>query len=187
MEAILASNEVKDNQKPSITKETAAIPVGTAFEDVDWTLYFTAEDSVDGVLDPSTATVEVLDGFDLNTVGIYEGDNSVKIHISDLSGNEETSRLKVVVYNPDNTEAPVITVKAELPTIAVDTDSAGINWNDFIDSAVDADGLDISGNISADLSELDTTTAGTYNVVLTATDYAGNTESATLEVTVAAE
>lgn len=187
MEAILASNEVKDNQKPSITKETAAIPVGTAFEDVDWTLYFTAEDSVDGVLDPSTATVEVLDGFDLNTVGIYEGDSSVKIHISDLSGNEETSRLKVVVYNPDNTEAPVITVKAELPTIAVDTDSAGINWNDFIDSAVDADGLDISGNISADLSELDTTTAGTYNVVLTATDYAGNTESATLEVTVAAE
>lgn len=187
MEAILASNEVKDNQKPSITKETAAIPVGTAFEDVDWTLYFTAEDSVDGVLDPSTATIEVLDGFDLNTVGIYEGDSSVKIHISDLSGNEETSRLKVVVYNPDNTEAPVITAKAELPTIAVDTDSAGINWNDFIDSAVDADGLDISGNISADLSELDTTTAGTYNVVLTVTDYAGNTESATLEVTVAAE
>ncbi len=187
MEAILASNEVKDNQKPSITKETAAIPVGTAFEDVDWTLYFTAEDSVDGVLDPSTATIEVLDGFDLNTVGIYEGDSSVKIHISDLSGNEETSRLKVVVYNPDNTEAPVITAKAELPAIAVDTDSAGINWNDFIDSAVDADGLDISGNISADLSELDTTTAGTYNVVLTVTDYAGNTESATLEVTVAAE
>ena len=72
----------------------------------------------------------------------------MKIHISDLSGNEETSRLKVVVYNPDNTEAPVITVKAELPTIAVDTDSAGINWNDFIESAVDADGLDISGNIS---------------------------------------
>lgn len=187
MEAILASNEVKDNQKPSITKETAAIPVGTAFEDVDWTLYFTAEDSVDGVLDPSTATIEVLDGFDLNTVGIYEGDSSVKIHISDLSGNEETSRLKVVVYNPDNTEAPVITAKAELLAIAVDTDSAGINWNDFIDSAVDADGLDISGNISADLSELDTTTAGTYSVVLTVTDYAGNTESATLEVTVAAE
>lgn len=187
MEAILASNEVKDNQKPSITKETAAIPVGTAFEDVDWTLYFTAEDSVDGVLDPSTATIEVLDGFDLNTVGIYEGDSSVKIHISDLSGNEETSRLKVVVYNPDNTAAPVITVKAELPTIAVDADSAGINWNDFIDSAVDADGLDISDSISADLSELDTTTAGTYNVVLTVTDYAGNTASATLEVTVAAE
>lgn len=188
METILAGSEIKDNQKPVITTETAAIPTGTAFEDVDWTQYFAAEDSVDGVLDSATATIEATDGFDLNTVGVYEGDSSVKIHISDLSGNEETAGLKVVVYNPGNTAEPVITPKAELPVVAVDTDSSGISWgSDFIDSAVDADGLDISESISADLSELDTTTAGTYSVVITATDYAGNSVSVTLEITVAAE
>lgn len=187
----LASDTIHDNQKPSIKKETVVLPVGTKYEDVDWTQYFTAEDSVDGVLDPATATFEDMTGGsfqeNLNTVGIYEGDSSVKIHIKDSSGNEETSRFKVVVYNPDNTKEPSITPKAELPTVAVDTDASGINWKDFVDSATDADGLDVKDSITADLSELDTTTAGTYNVEITVTDYAGNTGSVTLEVTVAAE
>lgn len=186
----LASDTIHDNQKPSITKQTVVLPVGTKYEDVDWTQYFTAEDSVDGVLDPATATFEDMTGGsfqdNLNTVGVYEGDNSVKIHISDSSGNEETSRFKVVVYNPDNTEAPVITPKDELPTVTLDTDASGIDWKSFIESATDADGLDVKDSISADLSELDTTTAGTYNVEITVTDYAGNTSSTTLEVTVAA-
>ena len=187
----LASDSIHDNQKPSITKETVAVPVGTKYEDIDWTQYFTAEDSVDGVLDPASATFEDMTGGKfqehLDTVGMYEGDESVKIHISDSSGNEETSRFKVVVYNPDNKEAPVITPVAELPTVKVDTDASSIDWKTYVDTAVDADGIDVKDSITADLSELDTTTAGTYNVVITVTDYAGNTGSATLEVTVAAE
>lgn len=186
----LASDSIHDNQKPSITKETVTVPVGTKYEDIDWTQYFTAEDSVDGVLDPASATFEDMTGGkfqeSLDTVGIYEGDSSVKIHISDSSGNEETSRFKVVVYNPDNTEAPVITPKAEPDTVAVDTDASTIDWKNFLESAVDADGLDVMDSVTADLSELDTTTAGTYNVEVTVTDYAGNTSSITLEVTVAA-
>ncbi len=51
---------------------------------------------------------------------------------------------------------------------------------------MDADGLDVSSKLTADLSELDTTTAGTYTVVLTATDYAGNTGSASIMVEVVA-
>lgn len=187
----LASDTVHDNQKPKITKETVAVPVGTKYEDIKWTDYFTAEDGLDGVLDPASATFEDMTGGkfqeNLDKVGIYEGDSSVKIHIKDSSGNEETSRFKVVVYNPDNTAAPVITPKADLPTVKVDTDASSINWKDYIDSAVDADGLDVKDSVTADLSELDTTTAGTYNVVLTVTDYVGNTGSETLEVTVAAE
>ncbi|MCM1190482.1 MAG: hypothetical protein NC541_14455 [bacterium] len=187
----LASDAIHDNQKPSITKETVVVPVGTKYEDIDWTQYFTAEDSVDGVLDPASATFEDMTGGSfqdsLNTVGIYEGDSSVKIHISDSSGNEETSRFKVVVYNPDNTAAPVITPKAELDTVKVDTDASSIDWKNYIDTAVDADGLDVKDSVTADLSELDTTTAGTYNVAVTVTDYAGNTSSVTLEITVAAE
>ncbi len=187
----LASDTVHDNQKPSINKETVKVPVGTAYEDIDWTQYFTAEDSVDGVLDNATATFEDMTGGkfqeSLNTVGIYEGDASVKIHISDKSGNEETSRFKVVVYDPENKTAPTITAKAELPVIAVDADVTAINWsNDYIESAVDADGLDIKENITADVSGLLVDTAGTYEVVITATDYAGNTATLTLNVTVAA-
>ncbi|MCM1027971.1 MAG: DUF5011 domain-containing protein, partial [Roseburia sp.] len=187
----LASDTIHDNQKPSITKETVIVPVGTKYEDIDWTQYFTAEDSVDGVLDPASATFEDMTGGsfqdNLNTVGIYEGDSSVKIHISDASGNEETSRFKVVVYNPNNTEAPVITPKEELDTVKVDTDASTIDWKNYIESAVDADGLDVKDSVTADLSELDTTTAGTYNVAVSVTDYAGNTSSVTLEIKVAAE
>ena len=51
---------------------------------------------------------------------------------------------------------------------------------------MDADGLDVSGNVTADLSQLDTTTPGTYEVVLTVTDYVGNEGTVTLNVTVAA-
>ena len=190
MEAILASNDVKDNQKPSIEKKLAPVSVGSKFDEVDWTQFFTAEDAVDGVLDPSTATIELEkseDGkeiLDLDTVGLYE--KAVKIAIKDAAGNEETGRLNVAVYNPDNTAEPVITAKAELPTVTVDTDASGINWKDFIESAVDADGIDISESITADLSNLDTTKAGDYDVDLTATDYVGNTTTATITVTVAA-
>lgn len=182
MEAILASNEVKDNQKPSITKLDAAVPVGSKFDEIDWSQWFTAEDSVDGILDPATAKLEAQDNLDLTKVGYYE--KGTKIYISDKSGNEETGRLNVYVYNPNNTTAPTITAKAELPTVTVDMDASSINWKDFVESAVDADGLNVADNIKADLSELDTTKAGTYKVKLTAADYVGNEGSVEIQVTV---
>lgn len=181
-QAILATDEVHDNRAPSVNGDTAVLEAGTA--DVDWTTYFTAEDSVDGVLDMANATIEVSEELDLATAGKY--DNAVTAKISDAAGNEASKKIAVVVYNPDNTEAPVVTAKAELPEIALDTDSSSINWKDYIESAVDADGIDVSGNIAADLSELDTTTPGSYNVVLTVTDYAGNEGTVTVEVTVKA-
>ena len=35
----------------------------------------------------------------------------------------------------------------------MDTDTTTINWKDYIASAVDADGIDVSGTVAADLSE----------------------------------
>ena len=82
----------------------------------------------------------------------------------------------------------MITAVEELPAIAVDTDASTITWKGtYIASAVDADGLDVSDNIEADLSQLDTTTPGTYEVVITVKDYAGNESTATLNVTVESE
>ena len=106
---------------------------------------------------------------------------------SDAAGNKGEKKIKVIIYNPDNTTAPTVTAKAELPTVKVDTDTSTISWKDYIESAVDADGLDVKETVTADLSELDTTTPGTYNVALTVTDYAGNTGSVTVAVTVTAE
>lgn len=186
MEAVLASDEIKDNQAPSISEVTkVVVPAGTALEDIDFTQYFQATDAVDGELDMANATYTTTDDLDLNTPAKYK--NAVTAAISDASGNEATKSLSIYVYDADNTTPPTITVAEELPTVTVDTDASTITWaGNYITEAVDKDGLDVSGNIVADLSELDTTTAGTYNVVITVTDFAGNEAQVTLEVTVAA-
>lgn len=185
MESILASAEVHDNQAPSVDGSTAVFAAGTDPASIDWSEHFTAKDSVDGELDMTNATYNVSDGADFTTPGSY-GD-AVEAKISDKAGNEGSKKIKVIIYNPDNTTAPTVTAKDELPTVKLETDTGTINWKDFINSATDVDGIDVSDTVTADLSELDTTTAGTYNVVLTVTDYAGNTGSVTVAVNVVAE
>ncbi len=70
----------------------------------------------------------------------------------------------------------------------MDSDAAAIDWaGSYVESAQDADGLDIKGNVKADLSELDTSTPGEYPVTLTVEDYAGNTTSVEITVSVVAE
>lgn len=55
---------------------------------------------------------------------------------------------------------------------------------DFVESAVDKDGLDVKGNITADIGFLDVTTKGKYEVTLTVTDYASNKAEVTIVVKV---
>lgn len=180
----LKSEGVHDNQAPNVTKEEIILTAGTDAASVDWTQYFTAEDSVDGAIAVTTDNITIGEDLDLSTPGVYE--KAVIVTVSDASGNEKKEEVKVTVYNPDNTEAPTVAAKEELPEIAVNTETSGINWGDYLESAQDADGLDIKSSVTADLSELDTTTPGTYNVKLTVTDFAGNTADITVEVTVAA-
>ena len=107
--------------------------------------------------------------------------------ISDAAGNSNSTRAKVVVYNPDNKTAPTVTLKAELPKVEIDAVASEINWNDFIESAVDADGLNVlelAENITADISKLDTTTPATYKVTVTVSDYAGNKTDVVVDVVV---
>lgn len=184
MEAILGSTELNDNQAPEVsTSGKAVIALGTDLETVDFSQYFTAKDGFDGVLDPAMGTFRLTD-VDVNTVGEYK----LKGIYADKAGNEGSAKVQVVVYDPANTVAPTLTVKAELPTVAMDSDTADIKWaDDYVETAQDASGLDLKDNVTADLSELDTTMPGDYNVTLTVTDYAGNTATADITVTVVAE
>ncbi len=183
--AILKTDEIHDNQAPNVTTEDAVLTVGTDAASVDWTQYFTAEDSVDGAIAITADNLNVSEELDLATAGAY--DKAVTVKVSDTSGNEKEASIKVIVYNPDNTEAPAVEAAETLPTVALNTETSGIDWTTFLASATDADGLDVKSSVTADLSTLDTTTPGSYDVTLTVTDYAGNTAQITVKVEVVSE
>ncbi len=184
-ETILSSTEVNDNVEPTFAQVeggTLLFASGTDPAGVDWTAYMTASDNIDGELDMGDAVVDYSE-IDFDTVGTYDG--KLVYTISDASGNEGEATLNVIIYNADNTTAPTLVIKEEYRTISVDENASDISWkDDFVEEATDADGLDITGNITADLSELDTTTPGEYNVEITLTDYAGNETKETIVVTV---
>jgi len=186
MTAILSQEGVNDNISPNITTsydDPLAIPAGTTMEDPVWAEYIKAEDNVDGVLDFATGEIAFNTDVDFNVVGEYK--DAFKIFFTDSSDNKAEKSISFIIYNPNNTTAPTVTPVAEPAPIAVDAVVADIVWKNYIESAVDADGFDITRNITADISELDTTTPGTYDVKLTVTDFAGNTAETVVTVTVA--
>jgi hypothetical protein len=186
----LSGTAIIDNVKPKFTTVeglSLVFPAGTDPATVDWKQYVTAADNVDGELDLATATIDFSE-IDFNAVGKYDG----KLHyaIKDATGNEATDNKSVTIYDGNNTTAPTLVMKAAdvYRAVKVDEDSSSINWkDDFVETATDKDGLDIKASVSADLSELDTTTVGEYNVAITVTDFAGNTATETIVVKVVKE
>ena len=141
-----------------------------------------ASDNIDGELDMKNATVD-FSGIDFATVGNYDG--KLIYAIKDASGNEGTASMNIIIYNGENKTAPTLVLKTEYRTVGLDEDVSSINWkDDFVEQAEDADGLDLKNNITPDLSELDTTTPGEYNVEITVKDYAGNETKETIVITV---
>ena len=186
IEALLNTTEVKDNIAPKITAvdttKVYAFAKGTDPASLSLNGDFTVEDNMDGVLDAANITFD-MSATNFNEVGKYE--KGIIGKIKDSSDNEGTVKLNVIVYNADNKTAPTVTFKEERRALQKDEDVSKVNWaNDFIETAVDADGLDLKANVVADLSEIDTTTAGTYNVTFTVKDYAGNEVSKAVEVVV---
>lgn len=184
-EKALNSGKAQDNVVPKFEKlvtGTYHYPVGTDLSQIDFTKDFTATDNIDGNLDMATATVEIVD-VDTTVAATYT--SGIQVKIKDQNGNEAVSKNDVVIFDDKNTTPPTLAAKAEYRTIKLEEDANKINWaNDFIESAVDKDGIVLNSRVEADLSELDTTTAGTYNVPLTVTDYANNKASITIEVEV---
>lgn len=199
MEAILASEGVNDNVAPTVSfvKEPIAVPAGTTMADAIWMEYIAATDNAEGVLDQSYFKPEFnnpdvdskvdrsYSEEDFKTVGYYY--RAFKAYFVDTAGNKGYKTVSVYVYDPANTDAPTITASETPVTVALNTDVNTITWvgeGNAILSAVDADGLDVSANVAADLSTLDSTTPGTYDVKITVTDFAGNTAEVTVQVVV---
>ena len=180
--AALKSGEIHDTYKPTLTSETAVLEAGTDPATVDWTRYFTAEDTVDGVIAITADNITVSEDLDLATPGEYG--SAVKVEVSDSSDNSANTSITVIVYDADNKTAPTVKAKEELPVIALNTETSGIDWTAYLETAEDADGINVKSKVTANLSTLDTTTPGTYSVTLTVTDYAGNSAEVTVDVTV---
>ena len=180
---MVQSDEIRDNIPPKFkTVSDLSFPVGTDINTINWSDYIAAADGVDGDLDLAKAMIDA-SAIDFNKIGLHEA--GLTVTIKDKSGNEGKANFNVVIYDKDHTTSPTITLKEEYRTIALDEDVEKINWvSDFIEETVDKDGLDISKTIEVDLSELDTSTPGTYKVRLNVTDYIGNKGEAILEVQV---
>ncbi len=184
MEAILGSSELNDNQAPVVTASgKVVVALNADLTAIDWTQYFSAEDGFDGVMDPYMAKYETEGRVDVTKVGAYQA----KAIFTDKAGNEGYAKVDVIVYDPANTTAPTLTVKAELPTILMDADASAIDWTAYVEAATDASGLDLKANVVADVSVLDTSMPDLYPVTLTVTDYAGNVTSVEIEVEVVVE
>ncbi|HBI72707.1 MAG TPA: hypothetical protein DEG06_00830 [Lachnospiraceae bacterium] len=185
METILSSDEIRDNIAPNISvTDPLVFPAGTDPSTIAFSDYISIVDAVDGTLDATAAAYDY-SATDFTKVGSYS--DGLKVKEADKSGNEASMNATIVIYNPDNKTAPTVTPVDGYRTIKMDEDASAIAWKgDFIASAVDADGLDVSANITADISSLDTSTPDEYDVVITVTDFAGNSSNVTLKVTVAA-
>lgn len=189
-ESVLKGTDIIDNVKPKFEQVEGTkfnFTVGTDPSAIDWTGYVKASDNIDGELAVKDGAVDYSD-IDFNTAGKYE--NKLHYSIQDAAGNKGTMDATVIVYDGNNTTPPELKMKAAdvYRTVKVDEDSSQINWkDDFVESATDKDGLDIKENVTADLSELDTTTPGEYNVEITVKDYAGNEAKETIKVSVVKE
>ena len=153
------SYDVVDTTAPVITLNGAAsvtIEVGSPYNDAG----ATATDNYDGDL---TGSIVVVSNVDTSTVGTY----SVSYNVTDTSGNAATEVIRTV--SVVDTTAPVITLNgAASVTIEV-----GSPYNDAGATATDNYDGDLTGSIVV-VSNVDTSTVGTYSVSYNVTDTSGN-------------
>ncbi|MEG0153159.1 MAG: hypothetical protein RR090_10495 [Niameybacter sp.] len=184
-EKALNSGTAQDNVSPKVTKvneDLYSYPVGTDLSVIDFKADFTAKDNIDGDLDMSTATVEIVD-VDNTKPATYPG--ALQIKIQDSNGNEGIFKQDIIIFDDKNTIPPTLVAKEDYRELKLGEDVNKINWNnDFIETVEDKDGISLKKQVEADLSELDTTTVGQYNVTLKVTDFANNEAAITVEVEV---
>lgn len=134
----------------------------------NWLEGVTAIDEVDGEV---TVTVDD-SAVDLTKVGEYD----LVYTATDNSGNTATITVKVYVSTEDTVKPVINGVQEE---IFIVVNSTAPNWLEGITASDNVDG-NLTNIIVLDISELDLTALGDYEITFTVTDSSGNT---TTEVT----
>lgn len=159
-----------------VSPEFAGLPKTIALKDSDakpdYKAGIKANDEIDGDL---TGSIQVDD----SAVGYGKpGSYNVEFSVKDKSGNETQQKIPVTI---SDTTAPQLTLAVTSFSVA-----QGGSKPDFLsgDTATDTNDGDVSSKITADDSAVDYNTPGTYTVVYTVSDAAGNktTQNASLTV-----
>ncbi|MCH4105074.1 MAG: DUF5011 domain-containing protein [Lachnospiraceae bacterium] len=163
---------VQDRVSPAFTGLPKTITLKDSDQKPDYKAGIKAEDEIDGDL---TGNIQIDD----SAVGYGKpGSYNVEFSVKDKSGNETQQKIPVTI---NDTTAPQLTLAVTSFSVA-----QGGSKPDFLsgDTATDANDGDLSGKITADDSAVDYNTPGTYTVVYTVSDAAGNktTQNASLTV-----
>ncbi len=162
---------IKDTTAPAIVlngSSTMSLMIGDTYTELGATAY----DLVDG-----TTIVNTIGTVDTNATGTYQ----ILYTSSDNSGNTAiTSRTVIVTATPDTT-APVITILGNNP----ETITLGSIYTDAGATALDNIDGDITSRIASS-SDVNTSATGTYSVIYTVSDNAGNGATSTRIVDVVA-
>lgn len=155
---------VQDTKAPTATAANVTVMNGASVK---------AEDFVQDIQDATAVSV----AFEKTPDTATDGEQQVTIVLTDAAGNETkiTATLKVV----GDTTAPQITGVKNIVTYAGDA----VAYRNGITAT---DDIDTNPKLDIDSSAVDLSTPGTYTVIYTATDAAGNTtrQEATVEVLV---
>lgn len=182
--SITSSDKIVDNIAPTISlvSKEVALAKGTDSSKIDWSKYLKASDNIDGDIDIKKITIDT-SKVKFDTVGKY--DKGLVATVKDKEGNEKKAEINVMIFDPNNKKEPTLIEKSQYRVVKKDEDASKINWGkDFIDKAESAEGFDIKSYVTADISSLDVTKAGKYDVVISVTDYAGNKAEKKIAVTV---
>ena len=112
---------------------------------------------------------------DTSKVGEYE----IKITVEDSKGNKAEKTVKVIVQQKDDA-APVIKSKDELTLTVGDK----LSITDLDLAVTDKEDGDLTDKAEVDLSKVDTSKAGIYQITITVKDSFGNETTKTVKVTV---
>lgn len=139
----------------------------------NWSLpSVSAVDNIDGDITKLISTSGTVDN---GSVGIYE----IIFSVEDKAGNSSAETLTVVVLDTPDNEAPVISISGDNPLVI----SMGATFTKPSATATDNKDGDISSAISS-TGSVNTSSEGTYKIIYSVSDAAGNNVTDTLVVNV---
>lgn len=193
---ILESDEIHDNMSPVIKLLPNAklnFPMNTDFEQVNWANYLEGYD----IGDDRELTIADAE-FDFSGIDATKpGTGKFKVVLTDKHGNKAQAEFRVNIYDPNETVAPKIELKNPGQTIkiTVNTNLSSINLSNYFsvyDEYALADGTILEGKfdlinyLRVDVSSVDISQPGIYDIELSVTDFAGNETTVVFEIEVVA-